>query len=265
MRKAEFQNSPNIKSFIKWIEPLLSTKGAFTHNYYHRDKKESFTFDNLYSAYKNYDWKPIDKFADDLKKSIDCNDDDMCLKACLAVLDWGNVSFKGNNNRVTNMLKPSRCAYFRGVKERLALNMKSNDYFYTGFHITSGFSKIYSAYVDDFIIYDSRVAAAFGLFAREYCKNINSSSVPVELQFAWTAGRDTYNRRNPCDDNYKFPKLYIGKKYLENNIRANWLVSLIANETNSAFNSLDMPFRMRAIEQSLFEIGYDISSYNHIK
>jgi len=265
MRKSEFQNSQNIRNFIGWIEPLLSTQGAFKHIYYHRDKKESFTFDNLFAAYENYDWKPINKLSDHLKKSIDSNDDDMCLEACLAILDWGNVSFRGNKNRVINMLKPGRCVYFRDAKERLAFDLKSNDYFYSGFHITSGFSKLYSAYVDEFIIYDSRVAAAFGLFAREYCKNMNLSNVPHELQFAWTAGRDIYNRRNPCDDKYIFPKLYIGKKYLENNVRANWLISLIANETKSAFASLDMPFRMRALEQSLFEIGYDISYFNQLK
>ena len=36
--------------------------------------------------------------------------------------------------------------------------------------MNSGFTKIYSLYIDDFIIYDSRVGAALGFLVRCYCE-----------------------------------------------------------------------------------------------
>jgi len=265
MRKEEYLASQSVKNFISWIEPLLDTPQSFVHRYVKKRGKKPYEFDSLYSAYEKYDWGySIDEFAVSLKQSIRDNDEQSCDKACHGILKWGGV-YRGNSKRVTG-LKPNLCDYLLRVKERLALDLPSYDYFFPGMHMTSGFSKIYSAYIDNYIIYDGRVGAAIGLLVRAFCVQSKLPRVPDELLFAWARGLESYNpsgtsRRNPSNGSYVFPKLlsYKPEKYLENNIRANWLLSSIALKTESSFKSKQLQDRLRAIEQALFMIGYDVS------
>lgn len=48
--------------------------------------------------------------------------------------------------------------------------------------MNSGFSKIYSLLVDDFIMYDSRVAAALCLLVRRFCEAKGLNEVPGSLK-----------------------------------------------------------------------------------
>ena len=121
-----------------------------------------------------------------------------------------------------------------------------------------------TAYINEFIIYDGRVGAALGLLVREYCTQRSLANIPSELLFAWARGLESYNpsavsRRNPSNQQYTFPeiKAYKPEFYFENNIRANWLSSEIVTTTKSKFSSEENP--LRAFEQALFMIGYDVS------
>jgi hypothetical protein len=260
-RKNEYHSSQPVKDFNVWIEPLLDTPQSFVHEYFNVKKRKKYEFDNLFTAYKLYDWKPIDDIAASLVKSISESDEQSCVNACSDMLEWGlgkSKAYHDNMKRVIN-LSPSPCTYFRLAQERLELSLSSGEYFFPEMHMTSGFSKIYSAYINNFMIYDGRVGAALGLLVRAFCIQANLPYVPHELQFAWTKGRST-RTRNPSCDIYVFPELQSNKPgvYLENNIRANWLMSAVANKTKSKFANLDSHLRLRALEQALFMIGYDI-------
>jgi hypothetical protein len=133
--------------------------------------------------------------------------------------------------------------------------------------MNSGFTKIYSLYIDDFIIYDGRVGAALGLLVRMFCEDSKFKAVPVELAFAWGKGKESIyqnsceNRRNPSKESYRFPELLNNsKRHIENNIRANWLLREIIDKTKSKFSNLDNSIQMRALEAALFMIGYDVAS-----
>jgi hypothetical protein len=143
--------------------------------------------------------------------------------------------------------------------------VSSNEYYNDEMIMNSGFTKIYSLCIDDFIIY-GRVGAALGFLVRKFCEDCTLEKVPNELAFAWGKGKEsTYksssmNKRNPSKENYVFPELMNNpKRHTENNIRANWLLREIADITDSKFNKLEKALQMRAIEASLFMIGYEVS------
>ena len=58
--------------------------------------------------------------------------------------------------------------------------------------MNSGFTKIYSLYINDFIIYDSRVGAALCYLVKLYCIEQKQGGVPSLLKFAYG---DARNRR----------------------------------------------------------------------
>lgn len=64
---------------------------------------------------------------------------------------------------------------------------------------------------------------------------------------------------------YKFPKLdNTPAKHTENNMRANWLLKAIIDNTKSDFAELDEKIRLRALEAALFMIGYDVKQQTSI-
>jgi len=260
MRKDDYLSSQAVKDFIGWMETHLDTPDSFAHGYVKKKGRKNFEFDNLFSAYKKYDWPYIiDEFSAKLIWSLVESDDRSCVDACCSILEWGGV-LRGNKERLSR-LTPNPCAYFLAVQARLTTDLPSSEYFIPDIHMTSGFSKIYSAYIDDFIIYDGRVGAALGLLVRMFCEQTILPSIPHELLFAWARGRGSIDRRNPSRNGYNFPEIiyYRPGAYFENNIRANWLISEIARTTKSEFAKIEKPLRLRALEQALFMIGYDVS------
>jgi len=261
--KNDYLMSQSIVSFLSWLTPLLDTPQSFLHSYTQKKPKRYLRFDNLYSAYEQYDWSLSGEISDlsvVLAKAIEQRNEQDCERTCYEILKWGGV-LRGNCDRIAHH-SPNLCSYLQYVKERLSIDMTSDAYYQKEIEITAGFSKIYSAYIKDFIIYDSRVAAALGLLVRTFCEQSGISTIPYELCFAWTVGRSS-GVRNPSLGSLIFPqlKIYKPEDYLENNIRANWLVSAIADITTSKFSLIDRDNRPRAIEQALFMIGYDVSGF----
>ncbi|MBC6399703.1 MAG: hypothetical protein GDA42_01780 [Ekhidna sp.] len=112
------------------------------------------------------------------------------------------------------------------------------------------------------MIYDSRVGAALGLLIRNFLTDKNILEIPNELKFAYGKARPTkgdksgINKRNPSNENFKFPFLRNDDKFHTlNNIRANWLLKDIADK--SAFKNESSP--IRALEAALFMIGYSVN------
>ena len=65
--------------------------------------------------------------------------------------------------------------------------------------------------------------------------------------------------RNPNENKYLFPRIYNSNaNHQISNIKANWLLKGILDNTSSKFNVLAVDSQMRALESSLFMIGYKI-------
>lgn len=180
-------------------------------------------------------------------------------------MEWGGVLNK-NREKIFNM-GSDITRYLSEARAILNPNTYNTDCDTENIIMNSGFTKIYSLIIDDFIIYDGRVGATLGLLVRKYCECNNLSSIPKELLFAYGNARvgknenGLKNRRNPSEKQYRFPMLSnSSKKHIENNLRANWLLKEIISKCDSKFKKLDENIQLRALEASLFMIGYDVVS-----
>jgi len=290
MNKTEFLNTKSVKEFINWIQDKLDKPGSFSHSYNMKRPAMNWSCDSIYSAFENYRWPfsatdPIYKsrvsgntfnestsflsqLSAGLRQSVEMADNELCRNYCLSILEWGGVLNK-NDIRVSG-LGDNICQYLLGVKDALRPDMCHIDTYLNSMVMNSGFTKIYSLFIDDFIIYDGRVGAAVGLLVRKYCEDSNLDNVPRELAFAWGKGKEsTYrssleNKRNPSLGKYAFKELLNNpQRHTENNIRANWLLKELLNKTYSKFNKLDKALQLRALEAALFMIGYDVVACNN--
>jgi len=154
----------------------------------------------------------------------------------------------------------------------------------------AGFTKIYSLLLDDFLIYDSRVAAALGMLIVDLCRSNSRQTVPERLRFLRMDARpkrdpDSNRRvpaqlRNPDFGLLRFSAQRSDAAYLVHNIRAGWLLrdaieripiadrlsQLIPDDAKcspgAACCAQPQPPRLsalRAVEAALFMIGYDLS------
>jgi hypothetical protein len=252
-------------------------------------KKPVFEWEchSIYSAFENYVWafkhsdpvknisikgktfndsfESLQLLSSGLRKSIENGDNEACKKYCYSILEWGGVLSK-NDQRITR-LGNDICRYLNSTRDIFTSDLALTDYYNEDIIMNSGFTKIYSLYIDDFVIYDGRVGAALGLLVRMFCEDSKLKAVPAELAFAWGKGKESIyqnsceNRRNPSKESYRFPELLNNsKRHIENNIRANWLLREIIDETESKFSNLDKSIQMRALEAALFMIGYDVAS-----
>ena len=62
-------------------------------------------------------------------------------------------------------------------------------------------TKIYSLLVDDFIIYDTRVAAALGWAIVKYCREQKLEELPEYLRFPWGAAKEAPKTLRPKQRN----------------------------------------------------------------
>ena len=79
----------------------------------------------------------------------------------------------------------NRCDYFNYVIKLLECDIDLEEFTKSDIIMNSGFTKIYSLIVQDFIIYDSRVGAALGLLIKCFCEDKQKEKIPEELRFAW--------------------------------------------------------------------------------
>jgi hypothetical protein len=110
--------------------------------------------------------------------------------------------------------------------------------------------------LSDYIIYDSRVAAAFALLIQQYF-NSNNKEFNSVLKLDIPKGRESANsedRRDIGDNFGTFTKDY--KKHFSSNVKASWLLSKTVEKVKES--NPDSKIKLRELEAALFMIGYDI-------
>lgn len=287
MRRSEYVNDTHVKSFIQWIAQRLDSPGSFSHSFYLKKKRQFWECDSVYSAFDKYSWdftfyssmtnkrisgstfhdtrSVTNAISQHLIEGLKNEDNATCRNCCLDILKWGGVE-NTNDVKITEM-DNSLCKFLISVDKWLRSDRSSDAYYSGKIHINSGFTKIYSLYVEDFIMYDGRVGAALGLLVRMYCEEKNLTYIPKSLIFAWGRGKEGHyvsssqNRRNPSSDKFVFPELsYSPQKHLECNIRANWLLKETILRTKSKFNQLPPLVQATALQAALFMIGYSVNN-----
>ncbi len=281
MNKQEYLHTTVVKEFIEWIIPRISGEVEFFHQYENSRNKKLWNCSSIFNAYENYNWrfnchvpnvgktsgnsfheseKVLALIEEGLKLSIQDNNHQNLLEYSSSILEWGGVK-RSNYDRLKEM-EESIISYYKTSIERLNPETVDTKDDFSGLIMNSGFTKIYSLLIDNFVIYDSRVGAALGLLIKKFLEENNIAKIPEELKFAYGNARPTkndkgqQNRRNPSNDKYIFPVLSNNdKKHIINNLYANWLLKEIS-ERSIFKNELTS---IRALESALFMIGYSVN------
>jgi len=122
-----------------------------------------------------------------------------------------------------------------------------------GLRFNAGMTKVYALLIDDFIIYDSRVAASFTWLANHWWTNVRNLlqvNLPTHLRFGTLpANGSAHGHRNAAPG--IFPGITRAEDHYTWNVRANWLLSdaLLHAGQASQFATL------REIEAALFQMG----------
>jgi hypothetical protein len=289
LSRAEYLNCNYVQQFSGWLAARLDQPGSLEHSYFLEDVDLNWSCDSLYDAYQKY-WWPfkfecrvlgrqvsgseglsssldyLTELANAFRPAVENGDVETTVNCALSALDWGGVLGK-NRARVIAMGRDI-CGTFAYISKKLKMDSvrlgENQD-----IHINSGFTKIYSLLVDDFIMYDGRVGAALGLLGRLFCQEAGLANIPQEIEFSYGRGQEAPggmtgpNRRNPSTAEYRLPE-FTGdrQRHLDDNIKAGWLLKDLADKANSKFNDLPqappLNERLTAMQSALFMIGYDV-------
>ena len=290
INRVSFMHDPCVQDFVHWLLSIVDDSGRFEHQYYLKKANKYWQCDCLYDAFKQY-WWPFDFYcplfrkqvtgssfkysfeylsllAKPFRSAIQENNVDRTRTCAIAALSWGGVTIR-NSDRIA-ALGDRVCKYFQDARTYLALSytrLTGNN----GVLMNSGFTKLYSLIVDDFIMYDGRVGAALGLLGRLYAEERGLPRIPEPIEFSYGSGRVSpsaqmqTDRRNPSNAVYQLPS-FNGRanRQLHDNIKASWLLKSIADTTHSRFTQIPqtglLNERVTAIQASLFMIGYDVVS-----
>lgn len=279
MYRNDYLHNENVVPFINWVIERINND-KFNHKYIQkRPKGNLWECKSIYNAFENYNWnfkcelptkeiligntfneseEVLSKISINMRKAFEIEDVELFKAYCISVLHWGGV-LKSNREKINSMVNPIE--YFLGAVNKIDPKTVSLNDNFNNIIMNSGFTKIYSLLIDNFMIYDGRVGAALGLLVRTYLEEQGVFEIPVELQFAFKnpkvsyADKDELNKRNPSNNIYKFKKLTNNSKlHINNNIRANWLCYEVAKRSKFSQHENSI----RAFESALFMIGYDI-------
>ena len=273
MTKAEYLTNKDVVSFVYWIRDRIEKNGKFTHEYINNQLEEVWKCDGIFDASKKYvvngfDFETtqsgLEKLKNKIKQSIENNNSEACRKACKDILLWGGVAPK-NKDKITELDKKDvLISYLLSVKEFVCKNKYDIKELPQELISNAGFTKIYSLLCNNFIIYDSRVAATLCYFIRVFLSETHidgSKLIPDVLNFKIMSNKGN-NQRNPSGNGYKFEYTNNDQqKHFESNIKANWLFSMILeDETEFSKNYSDFSTQLKALENAFFMIGYSLPS-----
>jgi len=163
------------------------------------------------------------------------------------VLEWGGVTNKNLKTiknwkylEFANEVKIAQQNWQEFISNKLDLGVGKID-----FHINSGFSKIYSLMLDDFIIYDSRTAAALNAIIFEVLRK-----APKNWELRVPSPRVKIDKRIlPNFDTVNTPKQYW---------TCNQIASVLVKEVCKRINFKGGDVSIRDVEAALFMLGADI-------
>ncbi len=286
MKKNEYLSLEHVCDFIDWMVPRISGEVEFRHSYINNKGKKHWRCNSVYDAFENYSWPftctlPVDGYVkgssfeeserilqtieSGMRSAISNNESNSLLSYSSAMLEWGGVT-RSNRQKLERM-GDGIVEYYRSARALLDPNTVDSDGEFEGIYMNSGFTKLYSMVIDDYIIYDSRVGASLGLLVRYFLEEKKYGYIPEGLNYSYGNSRPTksdmgmINKRNPSSRTYKFTQLANNrKKHIKNNIYANWLLSELSN--SSKFTEQKNP--IRALESALFMIGYEVNSIGEL-
>jgi len=297
MEKSEFLALSETKSFVNWLSPRVNNNGLdFQYS------MES-SYSTISAAKNRYQWPPKacrfftperevkivakssfrenQKILDEIKRGLQNslnNADDQQLAAWIeSTLRWGGVftapaSGTGNKGWLEERRsKGDLRDYFSECLKKLAvINDDSIRLEIKNLRSNAGLTKVYSLALDDFAIYDSRVAAALTWLVSSWAED-EGCEVPESLKFVALQARTSSNNKPLRNANKKiFSTISIShirdhQKHLLWNIRANWLLNLVLQEQTKFQRGSNAITTLREFEAGLFVLGDNLNYARQFK
>ena len=167
MKRDAYLEDPDVSDFVAWASNLVTGEWGLHHSWTGKQgniPNFGFRCDSLYEAYTHYDWygnfegavNLMDDFRSKLQDAIGDGDSTRFLDTAISIMKWGGIHnerrLPGLGSRALDVLTEAGSKLDPGLADTDEL---------AGFGpMGSGYSKIYSLLLDDFPIYDSRVACA---------------------------------------------------------------------------------------------------------
>lgn len=288
MDRADYLANEDVQRFVTWLSHRIS--GAHRIDFRH-GADPAAVFSRLGDALLAYAWPPNqtnvtlpdgsirilhagatlaqnDAVLGELQAALRaclgaCPVDEALLERCLrGILRWGGLEHRNEQwlatreGRLHATLAPALAA-FAGDSDDLSAvpELRSN----------ASLTKLYSLALPDFIIYDSRVAAALAWLALRWSVAHQARQVPQLLRFICPAADNGPGVRTP--DRAVFPKVTVHspsshRRHARWNVRANWILSASFGMAQAAIRAggPKMPFQtLRDVEAALFVMGADLT------
>lgn len=273
MNKIEFQKDADVIKFINWIAPKLNNN--FRHQYLNSRNNSLWICNSIYNACENYNWKGVsfsettkilNSLKDEINQSIINGNKKEVQLSCLKILNWGGVLLQNWDHIINNDELILSLETAKNKLNPISFDDKLQD---NRIILNSGFTKIYSLIIEDFIIYDSRVSAALCHLIKLFLLESGYNLIPNSLNFKFEEGRKGESRNPNSNSSFKFSKIrryktvnkVIINDYTDfqiNNIKASWLLKEILENSKSNFDEIISSNQLRALEAALFMIGYSI-------
>lgn len=291
MHKIEYLKNPDVRGFVEWATALVSGhKGLKQRWNSPKGKGFSFCCTTLLGAFERYEWpmnssaKEFDWTANRFEEwragmadrglwdaSVEHSRMLFC-EAALQVTKWGEmhhikpelIEMQERPDALQRLFDDARLLDpMSADAEPEALKAEGLKY------MGAGYSKVYAMMLDDFPIYDSRVACALTSLIRFYCEAKEMEDVPEILRLMVTPNKGKSNR-DPSTRRYKFRKsggrnvqnrmqrrAWYRAHYASSNVRAAWILRELVDRAGVS-GGWPAGRELLAIQSALFMVGYQV-------
>ena len=265
MNRSDYLADDDVAGFVQWAGHLVRGEWGLAHHWETQERYGgNFSCRNLYEAYRGYSWHylSIDQtmdFFDGCRKELEAigtivsHDDkrkflDIAKKIAV---DWGgsNTLNLNSSHNWGDISSTELQQHIDEIRQKLDPEKADTNDLPVSLRMGAGFSKIYSALIPGFPIYDSRVACALACLVRIHCQHKESSLVPSLLNLGIPSGRVEQG------DRCKKPTLQYPPKYARSNLQFAWLMQALVVEPGE-FANVPEHLRVDALQSALFMLGY---------
>ena len=274
MERAAYLADSEVRSFLSWARRYVTGERAVRQEW--DSRLGAFRCGSVFDAYLKFEWPfrvqlpgestrtrgrssdenfaVLDRLSTELRQAADQENADAFLAAAIAVVEWGGAGVRRNRVRLESLGAEALTA-IRADAARLDPARAHLDRLGEVSQLNSGFSKIYALLLDDFPIYDSRVACALASMVRRYCEESGRDTVPSQLAFSIPPSQGR-TRRNPSCRTLRFRHMRWRdtRQYGNSNVIAAWLLGGLADY--GSFGELPPPRRLLALQSAMFMLGY---------
>ncbi|MBK4987602.1 hypothetical protein IAE39_000125 [Pseudomonas sp. S37] len=183
------------------------------------------------------------------------------------IMQWGGVFTRPGNGAWLDKMADNLDDYFKRALPALIADDSQDLMEVVDLRSNAGTTKIHSLALPNFVIYDSRVAAALAWFVKSWAET-SARAIPVHLRFGCMRA-NTKKRpltpRTPDAQVFKYfspsGKIREHRKHATWNRRANWIIEQMtkAPTVNATAERLPRIWSGREIEAALFMMGEDLT------